>query len=132
MKPLHELDALCAEKVAGCVPCDNWKPLMHDSQMHIDDSCGHANCIPRSMWPPKYSENPAAVLALLEKEGYRCTGNRCGGTAATIVQVTNAHPEKGGPKYFEGRADDSMISADNTFALAATLALLKAHGVETE
>ena len=31
MKPLHELDALCAEKVAGCVPCDNWKPFLHAS-----------------------------------------------------------------------------------------------------
>ena len=124
MKPLAELDALCAEKVAGFTDIVQLGANPRNLAGTGRDGC--------RVYIPSYCTDPAAVLGLLEKEGYRCTGNRCGGTAATIVQVTNAHPEKGGPKYFEGRADDSMISADNTFALAATLALLKAHGVETE
>ena len=117
MKPLHELDALCAEKVAGCVPCDNWKPFMHDSQMRIDDSCGHANCVPRSMWPPKYSENPAAVLSLLEKYDWVAGNHLLYGDYGDYFCEIN---------YPESR----IIERAPTFALAATLALLKAHGCE--
>ena len=125
MKPLHELDALCAEHVAGCVPCDNWKLFMHDNHngqmLLIDDSCGHTNCVPRSMWPPKYSENPAAVIALLEKHftqinRYTDTSWDDGPCWHVTVHVGNLSGSVRAP----------------TFALAATLALLKAHGAETE
>ena len=132
MKPLHELDALCAEKVAGCVPCDNWKPYMHDSQMRIDDSCGHANCVPRSMWPPKYSENPAAVLGLLEKEHCvscgRCYQKGPNGMVCDALPLI-WYVDIGETDEDAGKTPHTGMAP--TFARAATLALLKAHGVET-
>ena len=119
------LEAMCAQHVAGCVPCDNWKPFMHDSQMRIDDSCGHSNCCPRSMWPPKYLQNPAAVIELLEKEG-----------DWSVDRDEERAPEQQYHISIRKRVEDGHGGYWNawapTFAKAGVLALLRARGVEVE
>ena len=116
MKPLHELDALCAEKVAG------WTPQIHPLMTMMDGS--------RVMMtkPPSYTTDPAAVLGLLD---------------AWLRKTQHAHP-KGSIEWYGGRhkySDEAYVELAGmiggniryyapTFALAATLALLKAHGCE--
>ena len=117
MKPLHELDALCAEKVAGY-------NTVQPNPLYPDRLAGFECPGSRDMVGiPPYTTDPAAVLGLLEKEWYWVSDN--GGLI----------PGKAGHEYYirvgrighpEGRAKDPSFCVD------ATLALLKAHGVETE
>ena len=122
-----QLEAMCAQHVAECVPCDNWKPFMHDSQMRIDDSCGHSNCCPRSMWPPKYMQNPAAVIELLEKEPFDatdCFRELVDNEKMWTVQLYNYDPD--------GVRSAAPHGTAPTLAKAGVLALLRARGVEVE
>ena len=65
---------------------------------------------------PKYTTDPAAVLGLLEKYDWIAGNHLLDGDYFCEIN------------YPESR----IIVRAPTFALAATLALLKAHGVETE
>jgi hypothetical protein len=114
-----QLEVLCAQHVAGCVPCDNWKPLMADSMIRIDASCGHSNCCPRSLWPPRYLSDPAAVLALLEKEAGKIEIHR----TEDAIQRPYWQVHIWTPKR-------SFISEEQSFAKAVCLAVLRAHGVQ--
>ena len=116
MKPLHELDALCAEKVVG------WT--------HVHMSCAESGSSRMIRWGkhpdvytpiafrpvPSYTTDPAAVLGLLEKYDWIAGNHLLDGDYFCEIN------------YPESR----IIERAPTFALAATLALLKAHGVNTE
>ena len=121
MKPLHELDALCAEKVAG------WRDVMPAG--YVDPESGTTYYTPTGgtfhnpfrRQIPSYTTDPAAVLGLLEKDHYDVDihfSQTCDLWTVRLLQ------------RFTGK--DSFCGQGDTFALAATLALLKAHGVETE
>ena len=121
MKPLHELDALCAEKVAG------WT--------HVHMSCAESGISRIVLWGkhpdvfslvPSYTTDPAAVLGLLEKEA--APGIVSIEMEAAIPQLWRVSLSYRG----QGAETDTFDAEAPTFALAATLALLKAHGVETE
>ena len=116
MKPLHELDALCAEKVAG------WRDVMPAG--YVDPESGTTYYTPTGgtfhnpfrRQIPSYTTDPAAVLGLLEKceHGWSLDYNRDMNQYTVTVSNEDGH--------YEGTAP--------TFALAGTLALLKAHGCE--
>ena len=123
MKPLHELDALCAEKVAG------WGDVMPAG--YVDPESGTTYYTPTGgtfhnpfrRQIPSYTTDPAAVLGLLEKEWYWVSDNgavKWGGGHIYHIRVGRL-TVKG-----EGVADHEY------FCIAAVLALLRAHGVETE
>lgn len=76
--------------------------------------------------PPDYWSDPRAVLPLLEKAGYRATGNRCGSTHASTVVVLS--PDT----MTEHLAQADYTMCDNSFTAAACLALLKARGIAVE
>ena len=119
MKPLHELDALCAEKVAG------WK-----WRKNLGTAAGYQSVSPMSEAgqtlygsphecfadAPSYTTDSAAVLGLLEKYDWIAGNHLLDGDYFCDIN------------YPESR----IIVRAPTFALAATLALLNAHGVETE
>ena len=116
MKPQHELDALCAEKVAG------WRDVMPAG--YVDPESGTTYYTPTGgtfhnpfrRQIPSYTTDPAAVLGLLEKYDWIAGNHLLDGDYFCEIN------------YPESR----IIERAPTFALAATLALLKAHGVETE
>ena len=100
-----ELNALCAEKVA------HFKPYAHPFMKFKN---GDAVMI---QLPPSYCTDPAAVIELLEKE--------TNWLASSYTTLT-------GGRIHWAKVGNSYYGEGDTFALAATLALLKAHGVETE
>ena len=113
MKPLHELDALCAEKVAG---------------IKAPEYVVKCNGITISSGPdtPRYTTDPAAVLGLLEKCRWSANGGLYTGEPKhSELYEVEIHRCPGRPHFtYHGRGEAP------TFALAATLALLKAHGCE--
>ena len=131
MKPLHELDALCAEKVAG------WRDVMPAG--YVDPESGTTYYTPtggtfhnpfrRQM--PSYTTDPAAVLGLLEKE-------HCVSCGRCYQKGPNGMVDAALPLIWYvdiGETDEDAGKTPHTgmaptFALAATLALLKAHGCE--
>lgn len=114
MKPLHELNALCAEKVAG------WKHTKRKSmvggEIFFDEWREASGVVSR---PPPYTTDPAAVLGLLEKDHYDVDIHFSQTSDLWTVRLL---------QRFTGK--DSFCGQGDTFALAATLALLKAHGCE--
>lgn len=119
-----ELNVAFAEKVAGAVPCDQWKPFMHDSMMKGD--CGHEACYPRKL-PVDYCKSANAVLPWLEKTGF--------GNTPWIPSPKISHLSASVIASNLGwRVDvgDDSAHTDKSFAKAATIALLRVHGVEIE
>ena len=117
MKPLHELDALCAEKVAGWTYIRLRTPK---STRYVGCPKGICNLLP----VPRYTTDPAAVLGLLEKEA--APGIVSIEMEAAIPQLWRVSLSYRG----QGAETDTFDAEAPTFALAATLALLKAHGCE--
>ena len=133
-----ELNALCAEKVAGW----KWYVLIDDEGKPC--SCGLRADTPQLKkevergWfkpgkcakidhiysMPSYCTDPAAVIALLEKEAV--PGIVSIEMEAAIPQLWRVSLSYRG----QGAETDTFDAEAPTFALAATLALLKAHGCE--
>ena len=116
MKPLHELDALCAERVAGrgdVMPAGYVDPESGTTYYTPTGGTFH-NPFRRQI--PSYTTDPAAVLGLLEKYDWIAGNHLLDGDYFCEIN------------YPESR----VIERAPTFPLAATLALLRAHGVETE
>ena len=118
MKPLHELDALCAEKVAGWeLEIIYFKGTKDIHSVRDKKTAKHI---------PRYTTDPAAVLGLLEKEA--APGIVSIEMEAAIPQLWRVSLSYRG----QGAETDTFDAEAPTFPLAATLALLRAHGVETE
>jgi hypothetical protein len=115
-----ELNIAFTEHVAKLIPCDEWKHFMHDKMMR--GNCGHDNCYPRNL-VIQFTHYADAVLPYLDQVNYRA--HICPVSGNThhhhIVEIYTWHTEE---KLGEAYAD--------TFARAATLALLRANGVEIE
>lgn len=103
-----ELNALCAEKVAGY-------NTVQPNPLYPDRLAGFECPGSRDMVGiPSYTTDPAAVLGLLEKYDWIAGNHLLDGDYFCEIN------------YPESR----IIERAPTFALAATLALLKAHGVD--
>jgi hypothetical protein len=126
MKPLHELDALCAEKVAG------WRDVMPAG--YVDPESGTTYYTPTGgtfhnpfrRQIPSYTTDPAAVLGLLEKEA--APGIVSIEMEAAIPQLWRVSLSYRG----QGAETDTFDAEAPTFAKAGVLALLRARGVEVE
>jgi len=108
-----EITALVAEHVAG-IPVE----------LHVSRN-GRGLVIEKETGKTcdSYATSADAVMPLLEKFAWRGAGNRCGSTHASTVLVWG----KDGREYM-GQADHTH--GKNSFALAACIALLRAHGFE--
>jgi len=108
-----ELDKLVAEVVMGQVPCDKWRPFMHDSQIKDDSDCEHEACYPADTGPCHYSRNISAAWQVVEK---LCRDGR-------KVYVFN-HPDG----WHECDIDGVLLASAPSAPLAICRAALKAMG----
>lgn len=121
-----ELSEVFTVEVARTVKCDAWLPGPHPLMGLMKGGCGHENCHPTQLWPPKVAEYTDSVLPWLEK--YICGATK--GHARITAIPKNSHEVSViwriliAHSLAVGIADAEGCSS--SFARAAYLAIIRA------